>query len=231
MQKNRHKYLVNLQDQLISFLGMLLSRHNDEWRKRELDKIIQKLLNKLNKDDYFTEVQIEQIKYSSLVIWGDTSKFLILLILFSLLGFWQEYLYAFFTTTLLRIHIGGKHYDTYLSCLLFSTGYFSLLIYLTLVFPQQYYSYLLLLAIAIAIVLLLIAPRISNKSGRNLKKNITEIKRNIIVLITTYLVISIIIKEPIFLIGPFTIILQTVQLLTMKGGSYYEIRKEIKLHT
>ncbi len=192
---------------------------------------MQHLLNKLNKDGYFTEIQMEQIKYSALVILGDASKFLILFVAFSLLGYWLEYVYAFVTTTLLRIHIGGKHYNTYLGCLLFSTGYFSLLVYLTVLLPRHYYIYLLMVTIPIALVLILTSPRISIKSGRNVKKNLSEIKRNILVLIAVYLLLFIIIREPIFLIGPFTIILQTIQLLTMKGGSYYEIRKETRLRT
>ncbi|MDF2845821.1 MAG: hypothetical protein K0R00_4247, partial [Herbinix sp.] len=49
---------------------------------------MQHLLNKLNKDGYFTEIQMEQIKYSALVILGDASKFLILFVAFSLLGYW-----------------------------------------------------------------------------------------------------------------------------------------------
>ena len=192
---------------------------------------MQHLLNKLNKDGYFTEIQMEQIKYSALVILGDASKFLILFVAFSLLGYWLEYVYAFVTTTLLRIHIGGNHYNTYLGCLLFSTGYFSLLVYLTVLLPRHYYIYLLMVTIPIALVLILTSPRISIKSGSNVKKNISEIKRNILVLIAVYLLLFIIIREPIFLIGPFTIILQTIQLLTMKGGSYYEIRKETRLRT
>ena len=192
---------------------------------------MQHLLNKLNKDGYFTEIQMEQIKYSALVILGDASKFLILFVAFSLLGYWLEYVYAFVTTTLLRIHIGGKHYNTYLGCLLFSTGYFSLLVYLTVLLPRHYYIYLLMVTIPIALVLILTSPRVSIKSGRNVKKNLSEIKRNILVLIAVYLLLFIIIREPIFLIGPFTIIFQTIQLLTMKGGSYYEIRKETRLRT
>ena len=77
-----------------------------------------------------------------------------------------------------------------------------------------------MVTIPIALVLILTSPRISIKSGRNVKKNLSEIKRNILVLIAVYLLLFIIIREPIFLIGPFTIILQTIQLLTMKGGSY-----------
>ena len=192
---------------------------------------MQHLLNKLNKDGYFTEIQMEQIKYSALVILGDASKFLILFVAFSLLGYWQEYVYAFVTTTLLRIHIGGKHYNTYLGCLLFSTGYFSLLVFLTVLLPRHYYIYLLIVTIPIALVLILTSPRVSIKSGRNVKKNLSEIKRNIIALIVVYLLLFIIIREPIFLVGPFTIIFQTIQLLTMKGGSYYEIRKETRLRT
>ncbi|MDF2843455.1 MAG: accessory regulator, partial [Herbinix sp.] len=176
-------------------------------------------------------IQMEQIKYSALVILGDASKFLILFVAFSLLGYWQEYVYAFVTTTFLRIHIGGKHYNTYLGCLLFSTGYFSLLVFLTVLLPRHYYIYLLIVTIPIALVLILTSPRVSIKSGRNVKKNLSEIKRNILVLIVVYLLLFIIIREPIFLIGPFTIILQTIQLLTMKGGSYYEIRKETRLRT
>lgn len=194
-----------------------------------MDSIIRSFLCKLNRDNHFTEIQLEQIRYSILAIGGDLSKFLILLVLFSLLGHCPEYLYSFFTTTLLRVYIGGKHFNTYLGCLTFSTMYFSLTIFLTTLMTSQYYQYLLLLSIISAVVLLVIAPRISKKSGRNFKINIYKVKLIILFLVTLYIVIYFVEKEPIYAIGPFTIIFQTIQLLMMKGESYYEIRKETKI--
>lgn len=195
-------------------------------RHKELDNLINRLLLRVNKDNYFTDTQIEQIKYSILAIGGDFSKFLILLVLFTILGYCPEYLYAFFATTILRLYIGGKHYKTYLGCLLFSTAYFSVLIFLTSLPLYQFNLYFIIVTVVSAAVLIYIAPRISKKSGRKYKVNFYKAKLIIVIIVTTLFVIYVLKKDPIFAIGPFTIILQTIQLLTMKGESYNEIIKE-----
>jgi accessory gene regulator B len=194
-----------------------------------LDHKIDVILYRLNKDNYFTDIQLEQIKYALQVILGDLSKFLILLTLFTLMNHGLEFLYAYVATFLLRIYIGGKHFDTYFSCLLFSLVYFSVLILLTTLVRPEYLIYLLLLTTVFALVLLIIAPRVSKRSGRNFKMKRSKVKTIIFLLITLYIIISFVMKEPIYSIGPLTIILQTIQLLLMKGGSYYEIRKETRI--
>lgn len=193
-----------------------------------LDKYIKLCLYKLNKDNHYSDIQLEEITYSIKVISGDISKFIILITLFSLLHYQFEFLYAFITTALLRIYIGGKHLKTYHGCLLFSSIYFSILIILSKFLAFEYKQHILLISIVSIIILLLIAPQISRKSGRKCKKNRYHIKLIILVLVTLYLIIFIRNKEPIYTIGPLTIIFQSIQLLIMKGENNYEIKKERK---
>lgn len=196
-----------------------------------MEHMIDGLLGRLNKDNYYTEVQLEQIKYALQLIVGDISKFIILMTLSALMGYGLEFLYAYIASMLLRVLIGGKHLDTYLGCLLFSFVYFTVLILITALLPIQYYHYLAWLAIIYTIILIMIAPRISKKSGRNFKRNIVKIKLFTSLLACLYILCFVVKKEPIYAIGPLTIIFQTVQLLMMKGGSYYEIRKKTKIST
>lgn len=194
-----------------------------------MDTIVKTILCKLNRDNLFTDIQLEQIKYSILAIWGDLSKFLILLVLFSYFGYCFEYLYAFITTSILRVFIGGKHFNTYSGCLAFSSFYFFTLI----LFVELFYKYdeiILILLIPSTAILMLIAPFISKKSGRNYKVNIYKAKLIILFLVLAYSIFYITTKEPIYLIGPFTVIYQTIQLIIMKGEYYYEIQRDAKIN-
>lgn len=193
--------------------------------------MIDGILGRLNKDNYFSEVQLEQIKYVLQLILGDISKFAILMSVSLLTGYGLEFLYAYISSMLLRILIGGKHLNTYLGCLLFSLAYFTTLIILTELLPVLYYPQLTWLTIIVTLILFMIAPRISKKSGRNFKRSRVKIKLQTFILTSIYIFVFMVKKEPIYTIGPLTIIFQTVQLLMMKGGSYYEIRKETKVST
>jgi hypothetical protein len=112
---------------------------------------------------------------------------------------------------------------------MFSCFYFGSLIYFVNLFYQNDVIMLILLFPSAA-VLMLIAPIISKKSGRNYKLNIYKTKLIILFLILAYSLFYITTKEPIYLIGPFTVIYQTIQLLIMKGESYYEIKREAKIN-
>ncbi len=186
------------------------------------------ILSKLNSDNHYSEVQLEQIKYSLQVILGDISKFLILFLLFTLAGHSMGFLYAYLASMFLRIFVGGNHLKTYLGCLLFSLVYFTVLILVSICLPYGFYDHLLAVSILASIILLIIAPRVSSKSGRRFKLKRTRVKALIFILTTLYILLFGIIKEPIYAIGPFTILFQTIQLLLMKGGYYNEIRTETK---
>lgn len=60
------------------------------------------------------------IQYGLSAILMEISKFLFMLILFSILKKTTEYLFGTFILLLLRAHSGGLHFSTYSGCLLFS---------------------------------------------------------------------------------------------------------------
>ena len=191
-----------------------------------MDNFLKSFLYKHNVNDDFTAVQLEEIKYSILAISGDISKFIILIVFFGVLNYQVEFLYAFLTTTLLRIFSGGKHFNTYLQCLLFSFTYFTFLIFFSRFIAFKYDRYLFGLSIISLFILLLIAPQILIKSNRKYKMNICITKFILFILMTVYMYLFIIKKEPMYNIGLLAIIFQTIQLLLIKGENYYEIKKQ-----
>lgn len=191
-----------------------------------MNSIIAKNLNKLNYEGRFTDTQIELINYSILCIWTDLSKFVILFLLFSLLHYPNEFIYAFVTTSLLRTLSGGKHFKTYIRCLSFSFIYFISLIMLSKFIFESYTEYLIIGCILSSIILMMIAPQIPIHSRRILKSNPIHLKIIIMIIEITYNALFLVLKEPMFIIGLLAIIFQTILLLNLKGENYREYNKK-----
>lgn len=191
-----------------------------------MDSFLKLFLHNVNANDDFTAIQLEEIKFSILPISGDVSKFIILIVFFSLLNYPVVFLYAFLTTTFLRIFSGGKHFKTYHGCLLFSFIYFNFVIFFSKFIAFKFDPYFLCLSILSLLILLLIAPQILIRSNRKYKMNIYITKSIIFILMAIYMSLFITKKEPMYTIGPLTIVLQAIQLLIIKGENYYEIKKQ-----
>jgi accessory gene regulator B len=191
-----------------------------------LSALILSRLQKINKYNRFEEYQLYEIRYAILSILGDLSKLIFFLILFYLSGNLLFFIYAFIATTLLRIFIGGYHFKTYLSCLIFSTIYYSSLLFLCSIMSTQSIVYLLPI---FSILLIILTPQVSEnkKSALTTKKIISKSFTFLLVLI--YILLFALKKDPIYSIGPLTIILQTLQLLFMKGGHIYDTYTKTKL--
>lgn len=188
-----------------------------------MKNLILPILNKFNSDKQFSEIQLREIQYSILVIASDFSKFLLLLIGFSLFNYGKVFLYAFAATTLLRIYIGGSHFNTYLKCLIFSTLYFSLLIVLPL--RIENFNQIIIISCLSTLALVLLAPQLPKNSQRVLKISNSTIKLITLFICCGLLLIYISKRDPLTSMGPFTIMLQALQLFIMKGVSSYDSKK------
>lgn len=167
-----------------------------------------------------SEVEKEKIVYSLASILNELSKFLILLILSLLFSETKLFLIGFITTILLRVVIGGFHLKTYWGCLLFSFFYFlSLIIIYKFDFKIEL---LILLFLTSSIVIFILSPLVSKQ-----RENISNINNTVykfigLLVCSIYLLIYIFTKEPFLRLGLLTVILQSIQLLIMKGVKYYE---------
>ena len=191
-----------------------------------IQNVILSILVKLNINNSFTQTELLEIRYSILAIGGDLSKFIIMGFIFLKLGNFIPFLFAMITTIPLRIIIGGFHLKTYWDCLFFSFIYFELLILSSEFMTYQYILYALPLA---SLMILILAPLIPSSSDRtlNIPKFVTKALALILILI--FSILFIIKKDPIYYIGPLSIIFQSTQLLLIKGVENNEKHKTKKL--
>lgn len=110
--------------------------------------------------DIVSAVERQKIHYVITVVLNELSKFLLMAVLFIALGRGVDFVLAYFACALLRIHLGGFHFSGYWQCLLFSTGYFGVVITLN----QLTLSSLLIMAFGAYSVMLVyvLAPVLSS---------------------------------------------------------------------
>lgn len=91
------------------------------------DKFKFYLINRLQ----FSEVEAIKIVYMLKLIYLDLSKLILLYLIFSHSGKGFIFIMTTFLTILIRMAIGGHHMKTYLSCLVVSLSYYSLVFYVS----------------------------------------------------------------------------------------------------
>ncbi|MBN2795324.1 MAG: accessory gene regulator B family protein [Clostridia bacterium] len=91
------------------------------------DKFKFYLINRLQ----FSEVEAIKISYMLKLIYLDLSKLILLYLIFSHFGKGFFFILTTVLTILIRMAIGGHHMKTYLSCLVISLSYYSLIFYVS----------------------------------------------------------------------------------------------------
>lgn len=146
----------------------------------------------------------------------DFSKFIIISIFFAFAGLFKEFLFASMISIPLRIYSGGLHFKHYLSCFLFSFGYFLLLVYgFSFISLPIYLSTILM--VFCSIINFYLSP-IQSASRPPLP--IAELQRvkQKTVLISLYcmLIILLFYHTPLASVGYWTILLHSMQLIIAK---------------
>lgn len=162
--------------------------------------------------------------YSLSALLSDFSKLVILLIFFTVMNKGKIFLIMFVFSTILRINVGGFHFKKYWTCLAFSFMYYNSLLFVNkLAIDEIFFIFLFIL---FSIILIWIAPLVSKKreSIRKVKKSRYKIVNFTIVL--SYLILYIFINNTFTKVGLWIIILQSLQLLIMKGVREYESSKK-----
>ncbi|MBS6500523.1 MAG: accessory gene regulator B family protein [Clostridium sp.] len=81
-----------------------------------IEKLIYRFVDNLSEYNNYNEDQVEQIKYSLKVIVYELIKIILLIIIFSILGYFKESLLILFIMSITKPFIGGYHEDTQLKC-------------------------------------------------------------------------------------------------------------------
>ena len=81
-----------------------------------IEKLLCKFVENIGEYNNFTKDQIEQSIYSLKVITYEIIKMLLILIIFSILGYFKESLLIIFIMSITKPFIGGYHEDTQVKC-------------------------------------------------------------------------------------------------------------------
>ncbi len=75
----------------------------------------------------YSDYEIAKIRYAVICVLSESSKFLFMLLIFSLMGRTKEFLVALIVLLSIRNFTGGIHLNHYISCLCFSIGFLALI--------------------------------------------------------------------------------------------------------
>lgn len=178
------------------------------------------IVNKLSRIAPIGKTDEEKIVYTLTVMLSDLSKFAFLLILSVTLAYATEFIVAFIFTTILRVIIGGTHFKTYWGCFIFSLCYFTFLIAIN----EAVANPLLIIAIfTIAVIIVFIFAPMTTKQRENIRKIDSLVYKVAgLAVCLLYLLIYLLTKNLVAQLGLWTVILQSIQLFTMKGVNFYE---------
>lgn len=76
----------------------------------------------------YSDYEIARIRYAGICVLSESSKFIIMLLIFSLMGRTKEFIIALLVLLSIRNFTGGIHLKHYISCLCFSIGFLTLII-------------------------------------------------------------------------------------------------------
>lgn len=97
---------------------------------------IKKQLNFIVSNIGLTDIyEIDKIRYGLEVLYGETSKMLIMIIFAILLGKLPAFILMITLLTLIRPYIGGSHAKSYFSCMIQSNLSFIIIYYLSYIIP------------------------------------------------------------------------------------------------
>lgn len=101
----------------------------------------------------FTDFEMQKMNFTISVIKYELSKFLILGIIFALVGLFREYVVLMLTLIPIRTFSGGIHFNHYSSCFLFTAIFSSLPVLLSnIVLPHT--IHVIILAVSVSIIYL-----------------------------------------------------------------------------
>lgn len=189
-------------------------------------EVIKLVINKIG--GYFSselnlsEIDEIKLKYSLEIILTDLSKFIILLLFFSLIGKSMFFILTFPFLSLLRILTGGLHFKTYFGCLSFSFAFFLATLFCsTYVYLDDIHIILILLFSLISIYAA--APVPAKGRPKYSSKKIIKFKTLAMLLVMfSALLFYLTHKSPLLVSHIWVMLFESVQLLISKEVMKYE---------
>lgn len=183
------------------------------------NRLINHLVMTISSHTSVNDGDIEKIRYSLIVILGELFKFVILSILFTILGRFSLFLFSLALLLILRSFSGGKHFGGTLQCLLVSMLFFIVTCIVAVdIFPVTKTESCMFLISSLVLVALF-APCPNPKRPIKHKKR----KRNLWILSVLSssilgLLLFFLSDSNLLACGSTTLLLQSVQLIHWKGG-------------
>lgn len=185
-------------------------------------RIADYFLRTVSKYKTYTSIEQEKIKYTIVSLLSEGDKFIYLLALFGVIGYWKEFLICYFVMAGTRIFIGGFHLKTFTGCLIFSAVLFMVIIQAAY-FINLSITVQLALDMFILIAIAYTAPIHSkNRPAYSLKRQ-RMFKKSAILSTTCVLVIGCLCNNDIYgMCIVFIMLFQAIQVLCMTGIIYYK---------
>ena len=96
-----------------------------------LEALIYNFIDNIGEYNNYTDEQLEQAKYSLKVLVYEVIKMVLIVLLFSILGYFKESILIILTMSLTKPFIGGYHEDTQLKCFIATLILVSLILYIS----------------------------------------------------------------------------------------------------
>ena len=183
------------------------------------------IINYFEREFELTDIDKAKLKYSFDVLFTDISKFFILFLIFSFLGYFKEYAYSILVLLTIRPFTGGLHFKTYTACLVF-TGFF--LITSIILNHKISINFLAPFFFVFSLITMLCtAPIISkNRPSYSYVKRLQFKILGLVVISVHYLIYMTAEKNTYLTLSICIILLQSIQLLIKKGVDIFEKYKK-----
>ena len=176
------------------------------------------LKNQLGYSDY----EIKKIRYILLCIFSETSKIIIIGLLFAWAGFFLEFVEITLLFFVLRGYGGGLHFNHFMSCFIFSLAAFFCILLLNQAFPFHFFILEEAILFVCLIVIYCLSPITSAFRPEPDSLVIKQSKRiNACFILLYALLVSIVPYHHFISLGIWTIIIHTLKLAIaaiLKGG-------------
>ena len=137
-----------------------------------IELVSEKLTNYISTNSDINASEIPKINFAIKSILSESSKFIIMFIIFFMLGTENYFLLSFIILSSIRIYSGGIHFYTYTSCLIFSFAILFINSYLTPLYigVLDVYTYLFLSVLSLLIIYIK-SPQVSKFRKKHKKYN------------------------------------------------------------
>lgn len=181
-----------------------------------MNKLLGSFLTRIQTAGQFTNYEIALLRYGIVSTCSEFAKLLLYFFFFTYFGMASEFLFATIVLISFRCFTGGIHFEHFISCLIVSFLFYILVFTLSaevlLAFPVQ-----VVLVLLCGVAIYFCAPVISDKRPVYSPDKLLRFRNIALILILAYLPVLFILKNtPFALIGTWTIIIQTLQLIVAK---------------